>query len=806
MFAGGAGMTQLTAAQWQRAMALFDNALDGPRDDYAAHLASIESDPAVRAEVESLLAATNETRGFFDRTPRVDSLTAIPEMPAGTRVGSWRIVRTIGHGGMGAVYEAARADGGFDQRAALKIIGVEASAYLTRFEDERAIVARLEHPGIARLYDGGLDSDGHPFMAMEYVDGTIITIAAQEAALDLAARLKLFADVCDAVAYAHRHLVVHLDIKPGNVMVTHDGQARLLDFGAARVLQVGLPQGEAAAMLTPIYAAPEQLAHAPVTTATDVYALGALLYELLVGSLPWSRDDTPANRRILPSESFRQAPSPIAAASMAGDIDAIVSRAMSPDAAARYANAGVLGAEIRRHLAGEPIAARATSRIYVAGRTARRYRWAVAAVALLLISLAGGVVATAIQAHRAIVERDHFEAEVERNNAALDYFTLMMRTAGEGNGGRPVTTQAVLNKSVANLDRNFANDPPLYGRVVELLSNLYAELTDSNGGVALQQHYLGLPVAKSDPVSAARIRLLLAQSLLRQGDSSGAQAALAPAQRFWSADSSAYVGDLARSRIVEAQIDKANQDFHGAIATLRAGLVEAAEPGAGISREDVSNLQNSLALALLVDGSFDEADRLMTMVRAYRQQQGRSDDNLLTAIQNQGAIALGRGDLPRAERLLRQSIVVRRAAFGNSGALAAAENNLARTLLLEDRPSDARTAARDAAAIGLRFAGAKSPLTVGGDVLIAAADAELQSPEATTSATLARNATAAKPDALHALSLAVDARNAANAGHQDVARTDVVRGKQLLAAIGRPALLTWPLYARIASGHAVSSR
>ncbi len=797
-FAHGDALTDLSADQWRLAKTIFDEAVDWPPEDRDSRLRTLTDDPEVLAEVSSLLRASGSTKGFFDRGPRFDGLLEAADLEPGARIGSWRIVRIIGHGGMGAVYEAARAEGGFDQRAALKVIPVEASIYLARFEDERRIVARLEHPGIARLYDGGLTPAGHPFMAMELVDGEPVTAWARARSASLAARLALFAEVCEAVAYAHRNLVVHLDIKPANVLVTGEGRARLLDFGAARVLEAGLPEGAPAAMLTPAYAAPEQLAGEPVTTSTDVYSLGVLLYELIAGGLPWTDGRSDRSIGLAPSAfAATLAAAPAPASRLRGDLDAIVARAMSPDPADRYADAGALGEDIQRHLRGDPIAARADSRLYVAGRTLRRYRWAALATGLVIVSLAAGVIGIAVQARRAEAERDHFEAEVARGDAAMDYVALMFRDAGDPDKAQPVLAKDVLARSAANLDRTFAGEPAKYGRAVEFLAKLYSEMTDEVGAEALERRYLASSAAAADPVTAGRVRLLLAQSLLRQGDKAGASATLSAAQAFWAKDPTRYIGEIARSRIIEGQIKKANHDLPGAIAALRLGLAEASQPSAGVAPEDVANLENSLALALMANGSFDEADQLMARVRAYWEHNGRIEDGLVTAIQNQGAIALARGDLAGGVALLHQSIDARRATFGPSGALAAAEVNLARGLLLQGKAAEAAATAVDAHGIADRFIGAKSPISTTAAVLEAVADVERGAPGAKAEIDAAVAATAASPDAPQAISLAGQARWLADHGEAAPAALERARADAMVKALGQTGLIYRPVLAQI---------
>ena len=267
-------------------------------------------DTAVLAEVESLLRAASASGGFLGvpRKPPAEEL--IPDGTLGIRLGAWRITRLLGRGGMGEVYEAIRADGNFEQRVAIKLLQREAAAQMERFQAERQILARLEHPGIARLYDGGVTEDGRPFMTMEFVEGRPITDYCKITNATLEQRVALFLQVCDAVAYAHRNLVVHRDLKPSNILVTPNGTVKLLDFGIAKLLDASRARvtQAAATPMTPICAAPEQLTGGAVTTATDVYALGLLLFELLSGTHPWMGSDTPVLQAM---RTVLQRPAPI---------------------------------------------------------------------------------------------------------------------------------------------------------------------------------------------------------------------------------------------------------------------------------------------------------------------------------------------------------------------------------------------------------------------------------------------------------------------------------------------------------------
>ncbi|MEO7756393.1 MAG: serine/threonine-protein kinase, partial [Dokdonella sp.] len=276
--------------RWNRLEQIFADVLDMPASARPAFLERACGDDAeLRREIDQLLRA-HDAPGVLDVAPHTAETPALnPSLPAGATIGPWRIERMVGRGGMGEVYAASRADAAFEQRAALKLLRYEAAGELERFHAERRILARLEHPGIARLLDGGVAPDGRPYTVMEYVEGQSLTDYCRARHSPLRERLALFEQVCDAVAFAHRNLVIHRDLKPPNILVDAEGNVKLLDFGIAKLLDAtALPQNadNTVAPFTPDYAAPEQLNGEPVTTATDVYALGVLLFELLTGERP----------------------------------------------------------------------------------------------------------------------------------------------------------------------------------------------------------------------------------------------------------------------------------------------------------------------------------------------------------------------------------------------------------------------------------------------------------------------------------------------------------------------------------------
>ncbi|MGH7472151.1 MAG: serine/threonine-protein kinase, partial [Longimicrobiales bacterium] len=379
--------------------ALFHRVLDGTPAERAALLKQLRAEqPALHAEVLALLAA-HETHGPVDELSELVNREANP-VPASSalpeRVGAYRVVELIAQGGMGSVYLAQRADGQFDQRVALKLMRSDMDdAYLRdRFLDERRILARIEHPNIARLLDGGFTENGQPYFAMEYVEGQPIDRYCAAHALSLRVRLALFRTVCLAVQFAHQNLVVHRDIKPANVLVAADGTVKLLDFGIARLVDPQLlPDTEARTrvglrLLTPEYASPEQKAGEVVTTASDVYQLGLMLRQLITDSTA------------VPPDTSRGVPR---------DVLLIMGMATREEPARRYASAEQLAGDVNRYLNDMPVSARPDTVMYRTARFVSRHRFGVATAAAGVILLAGFAITTTLQGRRTARERDRAE-------------------------------------------------------------------------------------------------------------------------------------------------------------------------------------------------------------------------------------------------------------------------------------------------------------------------------------------------------------------------------------------------------------
>jgi len=357
--------------------AIFGRALDEAPARRAAFLAAACSDRRdLRLRIARLIVLAESGGGFLDRSPLHRAIEAEPldsTYEPGYRIGAYRLRRRLGSGGMAEVWLAEHAEGASRQRAAVKIIRAR-DPVGAEFATEREILASLVHPGIARLYDGGLDAGGAAYLIMEYVQGEHLIAHCDARRLGLAERLALFLKVCDAASYAHTHLVVHGDLKPANILVAADGTVKLLDFGIAKVIgRDGANEATArTTRLSLAYAAPEQIARGRVGTATDVYALGVILFELLTGALPWAGKAsslTLAVKRLLVTEAPPPSrvvaiDSPIAADAIAGDLDAIVGRALRREPRLRYADARALADDIRRHLDRKHVRARTGSRAH----------------------------------------------------------------------------------------------------------------------------------------------------------------------------------------------------------------------------------------------------------------------------------------------------------------------------------------------------------------------------------------------------------------------------------------------------------
>ncbi|HSJ29834.1 MAG TPA: serine/threonine-protein kinase [Longimicrobiales bacterium] len=554
---------------WELAADIFADAVDLPRDARARFIAERCGERSrLRTIVERLLAAHDAADPAFMRELDVQTIRTVIESAGDALdgVGPYRFVREIASGGMGQVFLAERRDGQFDQQVAVKLLkrGMDSDAILARFLRERQIVAGLEHPNIARLIDGGIAEDGRPYFVMEYVAGLPITQYCDERRLTIDERLDLFSTVCRAVEYAHRRLIVHRDLKPSNILVTQDGQPKLLDFGIARVLAADDPDADAEpltigmTMLTPEYAAPEQLREESVTTAADVYSAGAVLYELLCGRRPFARLDAVAriqgsDAAVPPLSRAPREPAEAAAIAaarrtdsvrlrrqLAGDLETIVATALQTAAERRYASAEALREDIRRHRQHLPVRARPDTAIYKCTRFVRRHRISVLATGVAAILIVAFGITAGVQAHRIqrqsvelSLERDRAQREAEATQSVSDFLVGVFEVADPLLEARGDTIRAadLLDRGARQIDAELSGQPEIQARMLAVIGRAYDNLLQSDRAEPLVQRALALQRTihgdDSEPVVEALQQL--AGVLSRRGDLAGAEAALGEA-------------------------------------------------------------------------------------------------------------------------------------------------------------------------------------------------------------------------------------------------------------------------------------
>ena len=720
---------------WIRIRDLFDEAAELPASARASFLDASGAAPAVRAEVEAMLRADTATsvldlpaaEGAPDLVAGVEPAEAVPD-----RIGAWRPVREIGRGGMGAVYLAERADGAFRQTAALKRLAAGPSrhreALRRRFAQERQILASLDDPGIARLLDGGVADDGAPYLVMELVDGEPLTAWADARGLGVRERVELFVQVCDAVGTAHRHLVVHRDLKPSNVFVTDPegpsalaptlavgeapagrpgaGRVKLLDFGIARLLDEAEPAaaltGTGAPLLTPEYAAPEQVRGGAVTTATDVYALGALLYELLAGRRPTEiRDRTLAGIVEAVCERTPPPPSDVAPAerrrALAGDLDTIVGKALAKEADQRYRSADALGDELRRWLGGLPIEARTPTARYRVGRFARRHRGAVATAAaaglLLLVASVAYVVSLRAEQRRA----SRAAERAEQTSAFL--VSLFGDADPAAVRGDTLTALDLLDRGVRRVDAELADQPALQAELYGVISDAYGSLGRRDLAVRFARRALGLLGGGVDPAGrvAAQVRLAgalgvargagsdsLYQDAVRQARALGEPGPLLDALYAWGMSTfDNRTGPQRATEILEEAIGAHREafgdgdprvalltvrlasvvpdlgDYERAIALLRDALGQL--PADGFPRERASALVELGEVLYYANGKAEAIELLREAVQLRTELYGPDHPSLVSPLKALG-VAYIADEPDAAEALLRRGVRILEAA------------------------------------------------------------------------------------------------------------------------------------------------
>ncbi len=504
--------TGFPAERWPEVDRLFEAALELPEPERAAYVErACAGDSELAAAVRALLDAERGSRRFLERPGGAGVAAMLRELeaeapdgevaaaPRPARIGRYRVVDELGRGGWGTVYRAERDAGDFEQSVAIKVLrrGLDTEDVLARFRAEGQILGSLGHRNIARLLDGGATDDGRPYLVMELVEGAPITDYCESRGLPVAERLGLFMAVGRAVQHAHRNLVVHRDLKPGNILVTADGEVKLLDFGIAKLLDPArnedAPQTRTGVRpMTPDYASPEQLSGEPITTASDVYQLGLLLYELLTGCRPYqpvgesersveeriTGGDPPApSARVLRGAGSSTAQDPHArrvARQLRGDLDTIALKALRHEPERRYASAAELVEDVERHLAGQPVRARPDRWSYRAWKLARRRPGAVAAGAAAL--LVAGLYTGTLRAHAGQLqqERDRARVEAEKARQVADFMGEVFTLTGPNvTKGEEVTARELLDEAARRLRSRLAEQPPVRAALLSAVARVY---------------------------------------------------------------------------------------------------------------------------------------------------------------------------------------------------------------------------------------------------------------------------------------------------------------------------------------------
>lgn len=676
----------MTPDRWQEIQALFLAVVDLDPAARARYLAeACAADPTLRDEVLALLTADRRSAAEPFITDAVAAAARAVAAGAGEgagrigeRVGPYRLLREIGHGGMGTVYLAERADEQYRASVAIKFVrGVLAAPELARrLRAERQILADLTHPNIAWLLDGGTAQDGTPYIVMEYVDGAPIDIWCDRHGLGLMGRLALFGRVCAAVQHAHQALVVHRDLKPSNILVMADGTPKLVDFGIAKLLAPddGADTTETVRLMTPAYAAPEQVSGGRITVATDVYALGGILYRLLAGRTSLDlvgASGAEVERRIreeVPAAPSQAATGPAAAwrRRLRGDLDTITLKALRKEPEHRYASVEQLSQDIARYLAGEPVLARPASGGYRLGKFLRRHRTAAAAGLLVFVSLAVGLGVALGQRARAERARRETVAALAQSNATRDFLLELFRANDPRRSfGREVTARELLARGLERVD-SLGDQPALQAELLHILGRIELSLANYQNGLTLVRRSLATHGRAGSPDSAlvdVYVALGNAMNELGWPDSAAAawQTAVDIGTRALGEDHPSILGPIGSLGIAYGRLgqhDRAEAAYRRQIAIQERVL--------GRDVADRAYPLNNLALLYANDGRFTQAEPLFReCLRILLAAFGEEDPITAYGYDNFGVMLREAGRYDEGEPLMRSGLAIRRKALGH---------------------------------------------------------------------------------------------------------------------------------------------
>ena len=715
-----------SADRWERLDELFYAASEMDPAERTLFVASnCGEDVALRAELEALLRASEYTHGFLEK-PLSDAarLVVAGADQAGQLIGRYRLIRELGEGGMGRVYLAVRADEHYQQQVAIKIMHgglAPSNTMLLRFRTERQILANLQHPNIARLLDGGVTEAGLPYLVMEYVNGVPIHKYCEGRSIE--ERLKLFRTVCGAVEYAHANLVVHRDIKPLNILVTADGTPKLLDFGIAKLLDpnfAGTPPGQRTyatdRLMTPEYASPEQILGEPITTATDVYALGTLLYELLSGAQPFAAQKlSPLAFARFITEVDPEPPSVAAARSahipgvdarrMRGDLDNVVRTAMRKEPARRYASVAQFSADVEAYLEGYPLRAGADSWRYRAGKFLGRHKRGTAVTAAVFALLIGSTIEMAVLARRA--RREQAVAQQETQFLA----SVFSASTPEESRGTTITARDLLDRGTKRIDRELAGQPEVQASMLESIAAAYRSVGQYDQALALAQRSYALQTKLTGGRNEqmAGVLDLVAELYRDKAQYDKAEPLFGKLvdvrRRIDGNQSAAYA--LTLSNFGECLYNDSKDSEAEPMLREALAIYKRQGPDAGTAVRDY------LALVLERKGNFQEAAQLLReSTEITLRTLGPNHPDYAISLHNLASDLIDLGDLDGAEAKLREALAATERSFGKTHPqMGYSLNNLGYVLIEKGRAPAAAPYLQQAVAISLMHNGPNHPRT-----------------------------------------------------------------------------------------------
>jgi len=669
----------MDSKRWQRIKALYREALDRPAGERQAFVhAGSAGDEELEAEVVKLLGAQPDALDDIVGDAARDWNQASVR---GQRVGPYRLLDVIGQGGMGQVYLAERADDEFEQRVAIKMANWLGATpdQAERFQLERQILANLEHPNIARLLDGGRSDAGAPYLVMEYVDGESILEFARARELSLDERIGLVLSLCDAVQYAHRKLVVHRDIKPSNVLVTADGTPKLLDFGIAKLMD---PVGDVPVtredfrIMTPEYASPEQMLGEAVTTSTDVYGLGLLLYQLLTDAMPFdvgSRTSPEIRELIchteptLPSRAAVEAGRAERAPRLAGDLDNIIMMALRKDPARRYGTVRELAEDLQNYRASLPVRAVGDSWAYRSGKFLRRHRAAVASAVLVVAAVS---LLTVVYTLRLADERNAARLQAARAEEVAQFLTGMFAEANPRNNlGEPMSARQMLDAGAARIIDRLVEQPELQAALMVTIGRSYHEMWENKAAREYLEQAVGVAEAAlgSEHPDVLRLKQLLGISMTQLGELDDArrvhEASYEIQARLHGADSIEAAGELRQLAVIDNKLgdhDAAESQFVEAIGILR-------RHGDAALDELAAALLDYGSLLRWLDRGAEEEPLLLEALDLRERRYGREHPDYAAVVNNLGNHYFRSGEIATAAEYMDEHVRLQKKLVGENG-------------------------------------------------------------------------------------------------------------------------------------------